>query len=233
MEIYIQLILVLACIKYCLNATLSGRFWIIILYGTIAALIALTIYPIVIQQAVTLVTTFLSDKHLVANAAVLTTIEAIAGIFISVFLLDNYFMRKEKRKKSAFMLKVLPGILSCIGIAYFELMFFKWRVGADFMETALLYSIIVFTSVIVIASFMRYALKGESLKLEFKVLLNIGILFIGLLVNASIADYNLSYADIAIEWEALGVLGGLVILLFFIGIYLPKINIKKLLYKNT
>lgn len=234
METYVQLILILALVKYCLKAALTARFWTIALYGAIAAAIGLVICPIVIEQPVTIVTMLLSDREWVANGAVITTLEAVAGIFISIFLLDNYFMRKENRKRLMFVLKVIPGLLSMIGIAYFELMFFRWRVGADFTQTALLYGVIVFSLVVVVATALRYLLKGESLKLELKVVLNIGILIIGLLVNSSIADYNLSYAEVEVEveWGALTALAGLVVVLFFAGIYLPKINTKSL-YKNS
>lgn len=232
METYIQLIFVLALVKYCLKAALTARFWTIALYGGLASIIALAIYPIVIEQPVNIVSTLLADRVLVANGAVITTIEAVAGIFVSVLLLDNYFMRKESRKKSVFILKVIPGVLSVVAIAYFELMFFRWRVGADFMQTALLYGFILFSSIVAMATALRYLLRGESLKLELKVLLNVGILIIGLLVNSSIADYNLSYADVQIEWGALAALAGLIAVLFFVGIYLPKINIKSLSKNN-
>lgn len=228
METYVQLILVLAVVKFCLKAALTDRFWTIALYGAIAAAIGLAIYPIVIEQPVTIVSMLLSDSELVANGAVITTLEAVAGIFVSVFLLDNYFMRKEKRKRSVFVLKVIPGVLCMIAIAYFELMFFRWRVGVDFLQTALLYGAIVFLSIVAMATALRYLLRGESLKLELKVLLNAGILLIGLLVNSSIADYNLSYADVEVEWGALAALAVLVTVLFLAGVYLPKINLKSL-----
>lgn len=232
MEIYIQLIFVLAIAKYCLKAALTGRFWTIILYGVIAAIIGIAIYPIVIEQPVNIIPTILLDHALVANGAVITTIEAISGIFVSVFLLDNYFMHKKSRKKSMFILKVVPGLLSILAIAYFELMFFKMRVGDDFMQTAILYCVIVFTTIVAMSTAFRYLLKAENLKLELKVLLNTGILIIGLLVNATIADYNLSQADIEIEWKAMAALAGVVTILFFAGIYISKINIKSL-YKNS
>lgn len=232
METYVQLILVLALVKYCLEAALAGRFWAIALYGALAAAIGMVAYPIVIEQPVTIVSMLLSDRVLVANGAVITTIEAVAGIFISVFLLDNYFMQKERRRRSIFILKIIPGVLCVIAIAYFELMFFRWRVGADFMQTALLYCTIVFASVVAMATAMKYLLGGESLKLELKILLNAGILVLGLLINASIADYNLSHAEVDVEWGALAVIAGLVAVLFFAGVYLPKTNIKSL-YKNN
>lgn len=232
METYVQLILVLALAKYCLKAALTAHFWAIVLYGGFAAIVALAIYPIVIEQPVNVVSTLLLDKALVANGAVITTIEAVAGIFVSVFLLDNYFMRKESRKKSVFLLKVIPGLLSVVAIAYFELMFFGWRVGADFMQTALLYSGGLFSLIIAVATTLKYLLRGESVKLELKVLLNVSVLIVGLLVHSSVADYNLSHADVHVEWSALATLVGLVVVLFFTGIYLPKINIKSL-YKNN
>lgn len=232
METFVQLIFVLALLKYCLKAALANHFWAIALYGVFAAIIGLMIYPFIIEQPANIGSILLMDRAVVANAAVITTIEAVSGIFISIFLLDNYFMRKQKRKRSIFLLKIAPGLLSLVAIAYFELMFFKWRVGADFTQTALLYSITIFTVIVTTATTLKFKLKGESLKLELKVLLNIGILIIGLFINASVADYNLSHANVEVEWGALASITVTFALLFVTGFYLSKINIKSL-YKNS
>ncbi|MBE9487575.1 MAG: hypothetical protein IMY73_00155 [Bacteroidetes bacterium] len=197
-------------------------------YALVASLVGLLFYPIVIEQPVTIIDFMLSNKKFVTDGAVITTIEAVVGIFTSIYLLDNYFKPKAKRKKAVFMLKVIPGVLFIIAIAYFELLFFKFRVGEEFISTALIYSAIVFSTVMFFSQILRYSIKAESMKLELKILLNIGILAIGLLVNSTIADYNLSYAETVIEWKALFTLFGIVVLLFIVGIYLPKTKIKSL-----
>lgn len=228
METYVQLIFILALVKYCLKAAMTGRFWIIACYGAVAAVIGMALYPLVIEQPVTVVSSLLANHRLVTDGAVITTIEAITGIFISVYLLDNYFTPKEKRKRLLFLLKVMPGILFCMAIAYFELQFFKWRVGGDFVTTAIIYSTGAFGTIVSLALFFRHFLKGESPKLELKILLNIGILIIGLLINSSVADYSLSNAVTVTEWGALFAIICLAVTLFVAGIYIPKINIKSL-----
>lgn len=232
MEVYIQLIFVLVIVKYCLKAALTGRLWGITCYAVFASLVALALYPIVVEQPVTIISSVLSNQKFVTDGVVITTLEAVAGIFVSVYLLDNYFMPRGSRKKILFGLKIIPGVLFFFALAYFELMFFKVSVGMDFLTTAMLYSLIVFVGVMAFSLLIGWALKGESMKLELKILLNMGILIIGLLVNSSVADYNLSHAETAVEWGALFTLLGLIIILFVIGIYLPKLNIKSLFKIN-
>ena len=120
MELYIQIIFVLALAKFCLKAAMTGRFWTMACYAFFAALVSLALYPTVIEQPATVITNLLADRELVTDGAVLTTTEAILGIFVSVFLLSNYFKPKGQRRKSVFVLKVVPGILWIFAVARTE-----------------------------------------------------------------------------------------------------------------
>lgn len=228
MELYIQIIFILALFKFCLKAAMSGRLWVILSYAFGASLFSFLMYPIVIEQPLTIISDLLADKSIVTDTAVLTTLEAVAGIFISIFLLDNYFTEQKKRKTSVQVLKMLPGVIVLFALAYFQLQFFKIRVGADFLETAILYATIIFASISLFAILLKRMVVAESLKLELKILLNIGILFIGLLVNSSIADYNLSYAETVIEWSALGTMILICGVMVILGYFLSKIELKKI-----
>ncbi len=166
MELYIQIIFVLALAKFCLKAAMTGRFWTMACYAFFAALVSLALYPTVIEQPATVITNLLADRELVTDGAVLTTTEAILGIFVSVFLLSNYFKPKGQRRKSVFVLKVVPGILWIFAVAYFELLFFRQRVGADFGATAAIYAGIVFAVVLLAAGFIHLFVRHESMKLR-------------------------------------------------------------------
>ena len=168
METYVQLIFILALVKYCLKAALFGKLWLPVGYAAVAAVFSLAIYPFVITQPVTIVAGMLEDRTIVGNMALLSTVEAIAGIFMSVYLLDNYFAPKDKRRKTAFVLKVMPGILVFCAVAYFELLFFKWRVGHDFMGTAVLFAGILLFGISCVSLLLRFVVGGESPKLEVK-----------------------------------------------------------------
>ena len=72
-------------------------------------------------------------------------------------------------------------------------------------------------------------MKQESVKLELKIMLNLAILVIGLLINSTVADYNLSDAQTVIEWKPLVVMTIIAVILFVLGIFTPKITIKSLL----
>ena len=228
MELLVQIILILAILKYCLKASLAGGFWAIFSYAIGAGIFALACYPIVINQPVTIIEKLLADKEVVTNGAVLTSLEAIVGILLSVRLLDNYFQPKNKRKKSLFVLKVIPGLLSPIAILYFELMFFKFRAGSNFTMTAIWYALLCAAVIMGLAFLLKYLAEGESLKLEMKMLFNIAILIIGLFVSSAVADYNISAAHQTIEWIPLAVFtliaGGIVA----IGYFTRDVNFKKI-----
>ena len=200
MELFLQFIFVLAITKYALKASMNKKVWVMLLYPLFAAVFAYLIYPWMIQQRGDSFTAILADKGLVADCAVLITIEAALGIMSSVYILDNYFAPKAERKRSIFVLKVIPGVLAFIGIAYFELAFFKQFVGVPFGRVALLYSGVVFAAIAALAFLLRWLMKGESLKLEAKISLNLFILAIALFVNASLASYNLSHSMNEVEW---------------------------------
>ena len=234
MELYIQIIFVLALAKFCLKAAMTGRFWTMACYAFFAALVSLALYPTVIEQPATVITNLLADRELVTDGAVLTTTEAILGIFVSVFLLSNYFKPKGQRRKSVFVLKVVPGILWIFAVAYFELLFFRQRVGADFGATAAIYAGIVLAVVLLAAGFIHLFVRHESMKLELKIMLNMGILLIGLLVNASVADSTVVYATVSnVEWGALAALTAGTACFFLLGLLLSKINFKKLINRHN
>ncbi len=224
METIIQLIFVIAIVKYCLKAAMSGKLWILIAYGVAMAAISFALYPIVITQPLTIITKLLGSRDVVENVALITTAESILGILVSIYLLDNYFRPKTKRSRLSKVLKVVPGVIVFFAVGYFELLFFKWRVGGDFIVTALLYSLTIFIAIVGLALLLKSIVDGESLKLEVKLILNFAIMGLGLLVSSSVAEYNISNAQSTIEWGALTpiIVGGT--LLVAIGVWLHNIN---------
>lgn len=216
MEQFLQFIFVLAIAKYCIDAALTRRVAVMAGYALVLAAVAFALWPTVIGWRGDMIADLLSDGPLVADAALIITVEAVAGIFISVLLLDNvfdetsaieftriaearkrlpkanYFMPKEKRRRSLFVLKVLPGVICFFAAVYFELLFFRSFVGVDFLTLALSYAGIVAAGVFLLSAALGWLMPGESTKLEAKIVLDMAILFMGLFVNASIASYNVS-----------------------------------------
>lgn len=226
MELLVQLIFVFAIFKYCLKASFIGGFRTMLLYALGAGVWALVWYPVVIQLPMTIVERLLTDREIVADGAVWTTIEAILGIMLSIYLLDNYFAPKQKRRKTLFVMKVVPGILTPMAILYFELMFFKFRVGGDFLWTSVLYSVLATCGIFLVSLFLKKAVEGESMKLELKLLINLAILFVGLLINSAVADYNVSAAHTETEWLPLVVCLGASFLIIWIGYLCRNISLK-------
>ncbi len=227
METIIQLIFAIALLKYSLKAALSGRLLVICLYGVLLSVLAFALYPVVINQPLTILSDLLSSKTVVENIALLTTAESVIGVFISIYLLDNYFLPKAKRTKGSWLLKIIPGVIVFFSVGYFELLFFKTRVGGDFLVTALMYSGILLVGIITLALLLRYLIDGESLKLEVKLILNLAILVLGLLVSSSVADYNISNAQATIEWKALVALVLGAIALVGLGLCCIKLTFNK------
>lgn len=232
METFVQLIFIIALIKYCLRAVLSGRLWLLSGYAVLAAVVALAFYPVVIEQPLTIIPRMLADKETVTDTALLTAAEAIAGILISVYLIDNYFRPKIKRTRLAFFLKIIPGPLVFCAIGYFELLFFKFRAGGDFIITAILFASLLFTAIMIVGLSAKYALKGESLKLEVTVIFNMAILVVGLLISSSVADYNVSHAQAPVEWEAFAVFIISTVAFVILGKRLQNVNLKNILKKQ-
>ena len=71
-------------------------------------------------------------------------------------------------------------------------------------------------------------ITAESLRLELKILLNIGILIIGLWINSAVADYNRSQAETTIEWGALATMTLICMSFVGVGYLLSKVNFKKI-----
>ena len=228
MELLVQIIFLIAILKYCLKASLAGGFKTMLLYALGVGLWAMLWYPVVIRQPVTIIEQLLTDRHVVMDGAVWTTFEALAGMLLGVELLDNYFAPKAQRKKVWFILKVLPGVLAPLGVLYFELMFFKEVILDNFALTASLYAVMVTALVAMLAWGLKHWVEGESLKLELKVLLNMLILLIGLLINSAVADYNTSSAASHTDWRALCliVLGSTMLIL--IGYFTRNWNMKQI-----
>ena len=99
MKTLIELILLFAIVKYSLKASHARGFKTVMYYALGAGIWAMICYPFIITQPVNIADTLLANREWIANAAVLTTVEAIAGIMLSASLLENYFAPKNKRKK--------------------------------------------------------------------------------------------------------------------------------------
>lgn len=222
MEAFVNAILLTAMLKYCLKAAHNGSLGAIFIYSGALALASLAICPAVVNSPADTVRKLLSDPQATGNWAVLVTAEAAAGILISVKLLDNYFRPSARRSRMLRVLKVTPGILCLAGTWYYELEFFRMRAGAGFLQTALIYAALVFVVLSLLSLCFRLLLKGESAKLELKMLLNLGILAGGLLVNSSTAGYSKSSAVADTDWAALGAITAIALALAGAGLLLHK-----------
>ncbi len=200
MEQYLQLIFLLAFVKFGLKSSLVRKACMIPVYGIVAGAFAWAVYPLVIGLRGDSFTAILADRGMVSDCALLITVESVLGIMTSVLLLDNYFAPREKRKRSLFVLKVIPGVLFFVGVVYFELLFFKLLVGMPFGRATALYGGTIFAAVTAAGFCLRWLLPGESMKLDAKILLDLAILGVAVFVNAAISDYSVSHSVGGVEW---------------------------------
>jgi len=224
MEQFLQFIFILAIAKYCLDAALTRRTAVMAAYAAVLAAVAFALWPTVIGWRGDMIADLLSDGPLVADGALVITLEAVAGIFISIMLLDNYFMPRRKRRRSLFVLKVLPGVICFFAAVYFELLFFRSFVGIDFMTVALMYAGIVLAGTFAVSLAFGWLMPGESTKLEAKIVIDMAILFIGLFVNASIASYNISSSHTEISPAPMAVFVAVTVVFAASGLLLHKVS---------
>lgn len=229
MEIYVQLILILALLNYCLNAALAGRPAVIGGCALFASIFAFVLYPVMITQPTSIISDFLSSRKLVTNWAVIATVEAVAGLFASVTLIQHHFKPKKDKKRSLVVLKAMPGVLFYIAIAYFELVFFKHNPGVAFNVLALFYAGIVLISTLSISAFVAWLLPAETSKFELKALISIAMLAICLFINSSVAEYNTARPVFNLDWSATLSFLALMGCMFIAGYVLSGIKITSFL----
>lgn len=221
MEIVIQVILLLSIIKYCVKAALTGNYKGILLLSLFSSLVAIVIYPILIKQSVNVIDIFLANKAMVADGALLITIESVGGIMLAIKFLDFNFLHKKRASKWMIIQKLFPGILFVFAIAYFEILFMSYRIGVNFLYSSLLFSFFIMLGVFLISMIIMFLVKEENQKIELSLIINLFILFFGLLVHSMISDYSISSAKTKIDWGAMATLFFIVIVFVVIGRYAP------------
>ncbi len=197
MELLIQIIFILTILKFSLKAAIHDKYWIIALYALGAAVLAMALYPLVVEMPANAASQLLKDRNLVTDMAVIITAETLLEITIAIIMLKG-----EKRGKTVSILKYIPGVMIFATVAYFELMFFRWRVGADFTQSAILYSTLTFAAILALCLMLRFVAPSSEMRLELKMLFNFSIFAIAMLVNSMVAEYNLSNNQSVIEWQA-------------------------------
>ena len=155
-------------------------------------------------------TDIFSKKAKVTDLAIVVTAEAISGIMVSIAVLQSFV--DTKRKKWAAVLKLSPGIIITGAIFYVELKAFYFFPGVSFWLTALVISAGLFLLVGIISVAIKFILPEESMRNELKFFINIALLFVAVVLNAGLADYNRG------NYHSEIVLSGLLVFLLLIAI---------------
>ncbi len=233
MEYLLQIVFILAILKFSAKATFYRKYWGIVLFTLGAGIFAYAIYPFVIKNEMKVFSGIFSEKTKVTDLAILITAEAIAGIMISIAVLHDYYVAARKRKWISFF-KPFPGIIMAGAIFYIELKAFYFFPGVRFGMAALIISGVLLLVIGGLSLVIRLFLPAEDMRQELVFYINMLLLIVAVILNAGLADYNQgSYnSDVALP----GLLAFLLLIIFLgaAGYFFQKMKSKgklKKLYK--
>ena len=229
MENLIIILFVLVILKFSLKITLFKNKLALLIVASVAAFYSYLLYPFVIEQNKSDLSFLLSNSRIMINFAVIVCIEAVTGILISIGMLQNLF--REKKMRFVKIAKVVPGILIFIALFYLETIVFFYFTGYSFRRVATGYSFVIFAIILLLAYGLKILIPKIDLRYEVKFLINIFILFIGVVISVFYAKYSVvSYAAI-IDYKSLLLSISIAILALFSGIIIYKIKLNKKIKK--
>lgn len=223
MEILLQIAVLLAFLRFVCRATFFHSKWGVAVFALLVALVSFISYPLVIEQSGDFYKTLLADRVLVGNVAVVLTLEAIAGMLLSIGLLNTLFVKK---KGKLYLLKYLPEVLILGAVLYAEQQLFYAFPGYDFRLTA---SLIAGGLALLVGGgifFIRWALPDLGGRYELNFLINVFLLVIAILMNAGLSSYNTASYQSEIEWQSTLSFLGLILLFVTIGWLLFQFKLK-------
>ncbi|QGY47598.1 hypothetical protein GM418_29195 [Maribellus comscasis] len=191
MESLLQIIFMLAILKFSAKATFYSKYWGVVLFALAAGIFAYAIYPLVIKNELKVFTGIFSERAKVTDLAIVITAEAIAGIMISMAVLHDYYVSTEKRKWFSFF-RPLPGIVIAGAIFYIELKAFYFFPGVHFGMAAFIIAGGLTLVVGILSVIIRLFLLVEDMRQELVFYINILLLLGAVILNAGLADYNQS-----------------------------------------
>lgn len=224
MESLLQIVVLLAFVRFSCRATFFRSIWGIIAFAITVAVISFLCYPIVIEQSGDFYSTLLADATLVGNVAVLITLESIAGMLLSIGLLQTLF--QNKRKTQLQKLRFLPEILIIGAVLYAEQQMFYLFPGYDFKITAILTAFAFAGIVGGFAFLMRWALPEQGSRYELNFLINLLLLVVAILLNAGLSSYNTGNYQSNVEWQSAVVFLAVIAILFALGFGLYRLKLK-------
>ncbi|TKG90396.1 hypothetical protein EYV94_23615 [Puteibacter caeruleilacunae] len=190
MEHILQIIVFLTLIKYCTKAGLFEHRMGMVAYALFVGVVAVVLFPYVLKTNSDIFQQLLSRKNDISNIAVLITIEAISGMLISIGMLGDLFSGKKRRQQKIVMLT--PGVMIVGAVFFLELELMRYLAGADFVMVRIVCAAALIVGVYLFSWILRKVLRDREIRFELKFLTNLLLLFLAIVLNAGIADYNQS-----------------------------------------
>ncbi|MBS9768652.1 MAG: hypothetical protein KGV44_14095 [Flavobacteriaceae bacterium] len=224
MESLLQIIVLFAFVRFSCRATFFRSLKGIGVFALVVAVVSFACYPIVIEQSGDFYTTLLKDKTLVGNVAVLITLEAIAGMLLSIGLLNTLFVGKKKSRLK--WLQFLPEVLIIGAILYAEQQMFYAFPGLDFGLTAGITAGIFALGVGFLAVLIDWAVPENSGRYELNFLVNVFLFCVAILLNAGLSSYNTGSYQSDVQWLSMAVFLAVIVLLVALGFGLYRLKLK-------
>ena len=220
MELIFQIIVMLAVVKFCLEAGFFQHWFGAVSFALFVAILSMLFYPRIINTNSNAFEELLSSKTHISNIAVLITLEAISGMLISMGMLGNLFSHKKQRGVK--VLKLIPGILIIGAVFYIELELFRNLGGMEFIWITCICAALFFGVTMALSFAIKWLLPEQSARYELKFLTNLVLLFLSIILNAGLADYNASNYQANPEFTKLAVFAAIAVVGFVLGIFYYK-----------
>ena len=150
--------------------------------------IALLVYLMhnkAVEQSYAAFTRLLSNNSLMTDFSVIQTIEAIAGILLSLYLVKSEY--NERIDKKLYYLIYFPGIVFLPALFFFESFVFLKITGFDFKLTALALAVLFPLIVLGTTWLISWLVPEKPLRFELKFLLHIVQLIFAVILYSSLS----------------------------------------------
>jgi len=171
MQTIIIILFSLALVSFSIQLQLLKNRWVL---GTWLLIVAIGVYlmhHMAIEQSYKTFRATLTNSSLMMDFTVLLVLEALAGLFISIYLIRSHY---NEPVKAIFKYAIyLPGITIFPALFYFESMVFLQIHGIDFELMAIVLSILAIALISLIKYGFKVLVPEFDLQLEIKFIVHL------------------------------------------------------------
>lgn len=226
--LFLQTILFsLALLMFILQLSLLKKIWVVGIWVAFVGGFLFLMYPMAIDYGYEELNRAASNRELVSDLLVLQVLEALAGIFLNVYLTQLYYKGRVSPIYRFF--KYIPGVIVFPALFYFQILAFLNIGGMRFNILAIVVALAFPAMVLLGRHLARKTVPEYHLRLELKFILH--VLQIVVSVILSIRLFVLPVKHVETRFSIAPLLVGLALLGIFMWIgkhYYLYITSKKL-----